>query len=189
MRWGQIGGGRGSQIGEAHRIAARLDGLFELSAGALDVDPLGGKQFGLELGIRKDRAYGDWREMLSGESRRLSDERLNLVTVATPNATHFEITKAFLEAGFSVLCEKPLTMTINEADELCALADRGRIICAVNFGYSGYPMAIQEKKWSNTATWATSAWSSPSSLMAPMRTLMTVTIRAFVGGTIPYRPV
>jgi len=146
MRWGQIGGGRGSQIGEAHRIAARLDGLFELSAGALDVDPLGGKQFGLDLGISKDRAYGDWREMLSGESKRAADERLNLVTVATPNATHFEITKAFLEAGFNVLCEKPLTMLIDEADELCALADRGQIICAVNFGYSGYPMAIQARE-------------------------------------------
>jgi predicted dehydrogenase len=146
MRWGQIGGGRGSQIGEAHRIATRLDGYFELSAGALDADAASGRAFALDLGISKDRAYGDWREMLSGECKRAPDDRLDLVTVATPNATHFEITKAFLEAGFNVLCEKPLTMTIKEADELCAIADRSRAICGVNFGYSGYPMAIQARE-------------------------------------------
>lgn len=146
MRWGQIGGGRGSQIGEAHRIAARLDGLFELSAGALDVDPSAGRAFGLQLGITNERAYGDWQEMLRGESKRPQEDRLNLVTVATPNSTHFEITKAFLGASFNVLCEKPLTMTIDEADELCALADSSGKICAVNFGYSGYPMAIQARE-------------------------------------------
>ena len=146
MLWGLIGGGRGSQIGEAHRIAARLDGCFELSAGALDIDPTSGRAFALDLGISKARAYGDWREMLSRESKRAPDGRLNLVTVATPNATHFEITKAFLEAEFNVLCEKPFTMTIEEADELCAIADRSRAICAVNFGYSGYPMAIQARE-------------------------------------------
>jgi predicted dehydrogenase len=146
MRWGQIGGGRGSQIGEAHRIAARLDGLFELSAGALDVNAASAREFALDLGISQDRAYGDWREMLAEESKRPPDDRLGLITVATPNATHFEITKAFLQAGFNVLCEKPLTMTIKEADELCAIADRSRVICAVNFGYSGYPMAIQTRE-------------------------------------------
>jgi predicted dehydrogenase len=146
MRWGQIGGGRGSQIGEAHRIAARLDGFFELSAGALDVDPVDGRAFALNLGISQDRTYSDWREMLSCESQRASGDRLDLVTVATPNATHFEITKAFLEAGFNVLCEKPLTMTVKEADELCVIADRSCAICAVNFGYSGYPMAIQARE-------------------------------------------
>jgi predicted dehydrogenase len=146
MRWGQIGGGRGSQIGEAHRIAARLDGFFELSVGALDADPASGRAFALDLGISQGRAYGDWREMLSQEYKRAPDDRLDLVTVATPNATHFEITKAFLEAGFNVLCEKPLTMTIEEADELCAVADRSHAICAVNFGYSGYPMAIQARE-------------------------------------------
>lgn len=146
MPWGQIGGGSGSQIGEAHRIAARLDGLFELKAAALDIDPANGKAFGLELGISHDRAYGDWREMLAKESSRPADHRLKLVTVATPNATHFEITKAFLEVGFNVLCEKPLTMTVEEADELCAIAAQSRGICAVNFGYSGYPMAIQARE-------------------------------------------
>lgn len=81
LNWGMIGGGEGSQIGPAHR-----------------------------LGVAADRAYGDWREMLAGESAR--EDRVDLVTVATPNSTHFEITKAFLEGGFNVLCEKPMTMTV-----------------------------------------------------------------------------
>ena len=145
MRWGLIGGGRGSQIGEAHRIAARLDGLFIFSAGALDVDAAAGRAFGRELGLAGDRSYGDWREMLKAESARPKAEHLDLVTVATPNATHYEITKAFLEAGFNVLCEKPLTMNVEEADDLCATAASTGKICAVNFGYSGYPMAIEAR--------------------------------------------
>src|SRR5262245_8683799 len=118
MRWGLIGGGRGSQIGGAHRIAARLDGLFELVAGALDVDGEQGHVFGRELGIPVDRSYRDWREMLRMEVPRPAKHRLDLVTVATPNATHYEITKAFMNAGFNVLCEKPLTMNVHEAEEL-----------------------------------------------------------------------
>ena len=145
MRWGLIGGGRGSQIGEAHRIAARLDDLFVFSAGALDVDAAAGRAFGRELGLAADRSYGDWREMLKAESARPDGERLDLVTVATPNATHYEITKAFLEAGFNVLCEKPLTMNVEEADDLCATAASTGKVCAVNFGYSGYPMAIEAR--------------------------------------------
>jgi predicted dehydrogenase len=145
LNWGLIGGGRGSQIGGPHRIAARLDGLFNLSAGALDADAVKGKEYAVELGITADRAYGDWREMLKAESVR-KDARLDLVTVATPNDTHFEITKSFLEAGFNVLCEKPLTMTVAESDALCTIAQKSGKICATNFGYSGYPMAIQARE-------------------------------------------
>lgn len=143
MRWGMVGGGRGSQIGEAHRIGARLDGLFTLTAAALDADSVRGKEFGRELGIADGRSYGDWREMVAAEAAIAADQRLDLVTVATPNATHYAIARGFLEAGFNVLCEKPLTMTVEDADELCAVAERSGRICAVNFGYSGYPMVIQ----------------------------------------------
>src|ERR1700722_10757768 len=107
MNWGMIGGGEGSQIGATHRIAAGLDGAFQLIAGALDVDPARAREYGVRLGVPADRAYGDWRQMLEAEKSR--SDRLSLVTVATPNASHFEITRAFLEAGFDVLCEKPLT--------------------------------------------------------------------------------
>lgn len=138
LNWGMIGGGEGSQIGPVHRIAAGLDGLFGFTAGALDADAERGRAFAQRLGIPEDRAYGDWKEMLAGESAR--DDRIDLVTVATPNATHFEITKAFLEAGFDVLCEKPMTLTVEEAEEIVSVARRTGSICAVNYGYSGYPM-------------------------------------------------
>ena len=145
MRWGMVGGGRGSQIGGVHRVSAQMDGLFTLSAGALDIDPERSRAFGQDLGLEPERAYGTWREMLESEAVR-DDGRLDLVTVATPNSTHWEITKAFLEAGFHVLCEKPLAMTVAEADDLQAVARRRDQICATNFGYSGYPMAIQARE-------------------------------------------
>lgn len=138
LRWGMIGGGEGSQIGPAHRLGALADGNFDLVAGALDADPDRGRDFARRLGIAPDRAYGDWQEMLEGERNR--EDRLDLVTVATPNATHFEITRAFLQAGFHVLCEKPMTMTVEEAEEIVRIArDAGRI-CAVNYCYTAYPM-------------------------------------------------
>jgi predicted dehydrogenase len=133
-----IGGGEGSQIGPAHRLGARLDGLFDFVAGALDHRPDEGRAYGRSLGLSPDRAYGDWREMLEGERGR--DDRVDLVTVATPNATHFEITRAFLRAGFHVLCEKPMTMTVEEGEEIVALARETGRICAVNYGYTGYAL-------------------------------------------------
>ena len=133
-----IGGGKGSQIGPAHRISAALDGLYNFDAGALDANAENGRAFAMELGISEERAYGDWREMLDGESSRT--DRIDLVTVATPNVTHYEITKAFLEAGINVLCEKPMTITVEQAEDIVATAKRTGSICAVNYGYSGYAL-------------------------------------------------
>jgi predicted dehydrogenase len=138
LNWGMIGGGRGSQIGPAHRLAAGLDGQFTLVAGALDASAEAGRSYGQELGIAADRAYGDWRGMLEGERHRA--DRPDLVTVATPNATHYEISKAFLEAGIDVLCEKPMTVTEAEAEDLVRTARRLGRICAVNYGYTGYAL-------------------------------------------------
>jgi predicted dehydrogenase len=138
MNWGLIGGGEGSQIGGTHRIAAGLDGAFRLAAGALDVDAARARDYAIRLGIPSDRAYGDWREMLAGEKSRA--DRVALVTVATPNSSHFEITRAFLLAGFDVLCEKPLTTTVQEAEEIVRVARECGRICAVNYGYSGYAL-------------------------------------------------
>ena len=143
LRWGMIGGGQGSQIGPAHRISAALDGHFHLTAGALDIDPARGKAFAAELGIAEDRAHANWQEML--EAERARPDRLDLVTVATPNATHYEISRSFLEAGFHVLCEKPLTMTAEEAEHIVAVSRETGRICAVNYGYSGYPLVRQMK--------------------------------------------
>jgi predicted dehydrogenase len=138
LNWGMIGGGEGSQIGPAHRLGAMADGNFVLAAGALDVDAAKGKAYAERLGVAPDRAYGDWKEMLEGERNR--PDRIDLVTVATPNATHFEITKAFLQAGFNVLCEKPMTMTVEEGEEIVRVAQASGKICAVNYCYSAYPM-------------------------------------------------
>ncbi|MGR3514990.1 MAG: Gfo/Idh/MocA family protein [Paracoccaceae bacterium] len=138
LNWGMIGGGKGSQIGPAHLMGARADGNFVLAAGALDVDAEKGRAYAVELGVAPDRAYADWQEMLAGERDR--EDRVDLVTVATPNATHFEITKAFLEAGFNVLCEKPMTMTVEEGEEIVRVAKASGKICAVNYCYSAYPM-------------------------------------------------
>ncbi|MEM6409143.1 MAG: Gfo/Idh/MocA family oxidoreductase [Pseudomonadota bacterium] len=138
LNWGMIGGGEGSQIGPAHRLGAGLDGDFSMVAGALDHNPEAGRAYAQRLGIAQDRAYGDWREMLEGEAARA--DRIDLVTVATPNATHFEITKAFLQNGFNVLCEKPMTMTVEEGEAITKIAAETGKICAVNYGYSGYSL-------------------------------------------------
>ncbi len=143
LKWGMIGGGEGSQIGPAHRMGALADGRFEMAAGALDHRPEVGRDYAQRLGIAADRAYGDWKEMLAGERGR--DDRIDLVTVATPNSTHFEITKAFLEAGFNVLCEKPMTMSVEEGEEIVCVAEKAGKICAVNYCYSAYPMVRQAR--------------------------------------------
>lgn len=144
LNWGMIGGGEGSQIGPAHRLGAQADGLFTLAAGALDADAEKGRAYAGRLGVPADRAYGDWREMLAGERGRA--DRVDLVTVATPNATHFEITKAFLEAGFHVLCEKPMTMSVEEGEEIVKIAAASGRICAVNYCYSAYPMVREMRE-------------------------------------------
>ena len=143
LKWGMIGGGEGSQIGPAHRLGALADGLFEFSAAALDHRPDVGKTYAKSLGISEDRAYGDWKEMLTREKNR--EDRIDLVTVATPNSTHFEITKSFLEAGFNVLCEKPMTMTVEEGEEIVKIASKSGKLCTVNYCYSAYPMVRQAR--------------------------------------------
>ena len=143
LKWGMVGGGEGSQIGPAHRLGALADGLFEFSAAALDHRPDVGRTYAKSLGISEDRAYGDWKEMLTREKNR--EDRIDLVTVATPNSTHFEITKSFLEAGFNVLCEKPMTMTVDEGEEIVKIASKSGKLCTVNYCYSAYPMVRQAR--------------------------------------------
>ena len=138
LNWGMIGGGEGSQIGPAHRLGAGLDAAYDFVAGAMDYNPDAGRAYGQKLGLDAARSYGDWREMLAGERNR--PDRVDLVTVATPNNTHYEITKAFLEAGFHVLCEKPMTMTVDEAEDIVRTAEKTGQICAVNYGYTGYSL-------------------------------------------------
>ena len=141
LNWGIVGGGDGSQIGFAHRAGAELDRRFEFCAGAMDVEPGRAREFALGLGLSPDRAYESWQQMLENEAAR--SDRVDLVTVATPNSTHFDIAKAFIQEGFNVLCEKPLTNELDQARELARLARSKPVKAAVNFGYTGYPMVRQ----------------------------------------------
>lgn len=144
LEWGIVGGGQGSQIGKTHRMSATLDGFFDFTAAAMDISPEKGKAYAQKLGLSQDRSYGSWQEMLEGECKR--KDKLDLVTVATPNDSHFEIASAFLKEGFNILCEKPLTLLISEAEELVKIAKQKNAICAVNFGYAGYAMVRQMKE-------------------------------------------
>ena len=138
VRLGMVGGGQDSFIGEVHRIAARLDDNYLFCAGALSSDSKRSQISGSELGLEKDRSYKNYEAMIKGESSR--DDRIEAVSIVTPNNMHFPIAKRFLQAGFHVICDKPMTVTTNEADELIKLADQHNLIFAVTYNYSGHPM-------------------------------------------------
>ncbi|MGO4136692.1 Gfo/Idh/MocA family protein [Rhizobium brockwellii] len=143
IRWGMVGGGRGSQIGYIHRSAAHRDGVFELAAGAFDIDPERGRAFGADLGLDEERSYRDYLTMFATEAGRA--DGIEAVSIATPNNTHFAICKAALEHGLHVICEKPLCFTTAEAEELKALSQaRGRIV-GVTYGYAGHQMIEQAR--------------------------------------------
>ena len=138
IRWGMVGGGRGSQIGYIHRAAATRDRYFDMVAGAFDLDPARGRAFGTDLGLDPARCYADYRAMFAAESAR--PDGIRAVSIATPNNTHYEISKAALLAGIHVICEKPLTFTTAEALDLQRIARDKGLIVGVTYGYSGYQM-------------------------------------------------
>lgn len=141
LRWGMVGGGRTGQVGYKHRTGALRDGTYQLVAGAFDLDAERGRDFGMNLGVAEDRCYATYQDLIAGESAR--EDRVDVVSVATPNFTHYEITKALLEAGFHVICEKPLFFTVAECDEVAKLAADKGLIVGVTYGYSGHPMVHQ----------------------------------------------
>ncbi|WP_198590170.1 Gfo/Idh/MocA family protein [Paracoccus zhejiangensis] len=143
LRWGMIGGGQGSQIGYIHRSAALRDRYFDLQAGALDLNPERGRSFAAELGIAHDRAYADYGALLAGEAAR--PDGVEVVTIATPNNTHYPITRAALQAGLHVICEKPLTFTSAEAEELRNIAQLRGLIVGVTYGYGFYQTIEQAR--------------------------------------------
>ncbi len=140
IRMGMVGGGPGAFIGEVHRKASRIDGIIELVAGAFDIDPKKSMKMGKELFLSPDRVYCDYKAMIENELKLSENERIDFVTVATPNNWHFPIAKAFLEAGFHVMCEKPMTMTLDEAKELEQIVQKTGNIFALMHNYTGYPM-------------------------------------------------
>lgn len=143
IRWAMVGGGRGSQIGYSHRSAALRDRVFDLQAGAFDIDPERGRAFGVGLGLDPARCYPDYLALFAGEAAR--PDGIEAVSIATPNNTHYPIAKAALEHGLHVVCEKPLCFTVAEAEDLQRLAAaRGRVV-GVTYGYAGYPMIEQAR--------------------------------------------
>lgn len=138
-----VGGGQGAYIGNIHRLASRLDGAWTLVAGAFDVDPDKGRDFALSQGIDADRSYGSYLELIEGEKNRA--DRVDAVAICTPNFTHYPIAKALIEAGFDVICEKPLTATLEDAIALEALTQNSGRFVGVTYTYSGYPMVHEAR--------------------------------------------
>ena len=143
LRYGMVGGGDTSQIGDSHRVALQRDGYYDLLAGVFDINPQDGRKFGAELGLDPERVYTDYREMAKAESAR--EDGIQVVGVMTPNSTHFAIAKTFLEAGIHLILEKPITTTVEDALDLIQLARKHNVLCASMYGYSGYPMVRQAR--------------------------------------------
>jgi hypothetical protein len=130
LRMGLVGGGQGAFIGRVHSIAGTLDNRAVLVAGALSSDPAKAKASAPDYDIPVERAYGSYKEMVDGESNRKGNG-IDFVTVATPNHTHFEIAKTFAEAGFNVICDKPLTLDLAQAEELLKVVEKSGVVFAV----------------------------------------------------------
>jgi predicted dehydrogenase len=143
IRLGMVGGGHGAFIGAVHRIAARIDDEFELLAGALASDPIRAKASAAELGIASDRAYGSFEEMAEAEAARA--DGIEAVSIVTPNHMHGPVARAFLKAGIHVICDKPLTTTVAEAEELVELVRKTGKVFVVTHNYTGYPMVRQAR--------------------------------------------
>lgn len=136
ITFGMVGGGPDAMIGKAHRMALRLDGRAQLVAGCFSSSPAKSHLFGSALNLDPSRCYSDYLEMAHSECAR--EDRIDFVVIVTPNDSHFEICKAFLEAGIHIVCDKPLTLTYSQAQELVNLAAAQRLLFMVTYVYTGY---------------------------------------------------
>ncbi len=143
LRLGMVGGGEGAFIGAVHRIALRMDDQFELVAGAFSSDPARAKASALTLGISADRAYGSFQDMATVEVAR--SDGIDAVIIVTPNHMHGPVAKAFLKAGIHVICDKPLTTTVQDAEELVELVKTSGKLFVLTHNYTGYPMVRQAR--------------------------------------------
>lgn len=145
FRWAMVGGGRTANVGYKHRLGAMRDNNnFVLVAGAFDVDANRGRDFGVNLGVNADRCYPDYKTMLEKEAGR--QDGIEAVSIATPNFSHYEITKACLEAGLHVICEKPLFFSVEQGLEIKALAEKKDRLVGVTYGFSGSPVMLQMRQ-------------------------------------------
>jgi predicted dehydrogenase len=150
IRYGMVGGGPGAFIGAVHRMAAALDGEIELVAGAFSSDPHRSAAQGRELGLDPTRVYGSFSEMAAAEAALPADRRIHFAAIVTPNHLHYEPARVFLEAGFDVVCDKPLTTSIEDAYALCDLVRRREAVFALTHNYTGYPMVKEAREWARS---------------------------------------
>lgn len=143
IRLGMVGGGQGAFIGGVHRIASRIDDKFELVAGALSSTPEKALASAREIGVDPERSYGSYEAM--AEKERARDDGIEAVAIVTPNHMHFPVAKTFLQAGFHVICDKPMTTTLAEAKELAEIAKRSGKVFVLTHNYTGYPMIRQAR--------------------------------------------
>ncbi len=145
LRMGLVGGGQGAFIGRVHATAAILDNQAVLVAGALSSNPEKARASAADYDIRPERAYGSYQEMIAAERKLPEGERIDFVSIATPNNTHFEIARAFAEAGFNVLCDKPMTFDLAQAEALAEVVKKTGVVFAVTHNYTGYPLVRQAR--------------------------------------------
>ena len=146
LRMGMVGGGKDAFIGAIHRIAANMDGLIELSCGALSIHPETARESGKELFLPEDRTYLTYDEMIKKESEMPEDKRIDFITIVTPNFAHYAPAAMALDHGFNVVVEKPMTFTLQEAKDLKKkLEESGKILCLTHT-YSGYPLVKQARE-------------------------------------------
>src|SRR4051794_36233557 len=145
LRMGLVGGGQGAFIGRVHATAAILDNRAALVAGALSSDPARAKASASDYDIKADRAYGSYQDMIVAELKVPASERIDFVSIATPNHTHFAIARAFVEAGFNVMCDKPMTFDLAQAEELAKVVAKAGVVFGVTHNYTGYPLVRQAR--------------------------------------------
>jgi predicted dehydrogenase len=145
LRYAMVGGGQGAFIGSVHRRAMALDGQMELVAGALSSSPDKALASGRELGLADERNHSSWQALLDDELRRPASERIDFVSIVTPNHMHYPVAKAFAEAGINVVCDKPLVHTSEQAQDLIATAEKSGVVFAVTYNYTGYPLVRQAR--------------------------------------------
>ncbi len=146
VRYGMVGGGPGAFMGTIHRMAAALDGEYELVAGAFSADASKSRRTGVELGLSPGRVYSSYEEMASAENSLDEGERIQVVSIVTPNHLHHAVATVFMEYGTHIVCDKPLTTTLDDAEELCRMAAERDLVVAVTHNYTGYPMVKEARK-------------------------------------------
>lgn len=146
IRYGMVGGGSGAFIGGVHRMAAALDGEYRLVAGSFSSDLSRSRKSGDELGLTPDRVYGTYSDMAVAEAALPEERRIQAVSIVTPNHLHFPVARAFLEQNIHVICDKPLTNTLDDAELLCRLTAERGLVFAVTHNYTGYSMVKEARE-------------------------------------------